>query len=537
MGKYDLDAPDPEPTTAGVPRILVTPATGNKYEIEPPRSGVPAEPPKDPWANFNKPFGELKPADLSPSEQARWNVLGGASAIGMSPANAQHAADAVMGVGTTLTPMGSVLSAADTTYHAPKMFSGDRKLANAGNTVLDVLGTIPGFNYARQGYRALRSAPGHVGGVPEVIPAHTAPFRETARAEPEIGGFVTPLPSEAKTAAREGYRAIEQAPIVYHPNSMADMSDWARNALPNRNFGPVFTPETAPNTFAMLERYSGAFPRGGPRPVNAYDFDGLRQQLLSQKGVEAAAGRQAADILDTYMLNPPKGGVLQGEGLLPALRQTYADTRGNWRGYKTGDAVVDAIDAARIGAAGEHSGKNLGNRTRQSFQKYVKTPEGEERLFGATPAQLDKIEDVTAGDAWTNALRSGSNRLGGGGGIGQTGVAGIGAGAGGGLAALMGFGPYGIATGSALGAAVPATLGGAMRQAANTRTAAAAQGVTEDIMRSTPLYRQNAAQPMNAPIADPRIRARDAVTMALMPGVRDTGQDWIDNVYTPYDYR
>ena len=76
-----------------------------------------------------------------------------------------------------------------------------------------------------------------------------------------------------------------------------------------------------------------------------------------------------------------------------------------------------------------------------------------------------------------------------------------------------------------------------MRQAANTRTAAAAQGVTEDIMRSTPLYRQNAAQPMNAPIADPRIRARDAVTMALMPGVRDTGQDWIDNVYTPYDYR
>jgi hypothetical protein len=316
------------------------------------------------------------------------------------------------------------------------------------------------------------------------------------------------------------------------------MTDVARNALPNPRFGAVFTPEGAPNTHAMLERFGMQFPRGGQRPVNAWDFDNLRKQLLSQKGAEAAAGRQAADILDTYMLNPPRGGVLAGANLLPELRETYGAARGNWRGYKTAGAIEDAIDAARIGAAGEHSGKNLGNRTRQSFQQYVKTPAGEAKLFGATPAQLDRIEDVAAGDRVTNWFRSGSNRLGGGGGWGQTHVASMGGAGGGALGALLG-GPWGAALGVPIGAAVPMVAGGAMRGAANRRTARAAQEVSEDIMRSTPLYRQRAALPMNAPFEDARVRARDAITTAMLSSgpSRDYLKDLWEGLHVPYQNR
>src|SRR6185436_2589563 len=198
----------------GVSRIMVRPR-GMFDEFV---GGAPSEQTAattDPYRNFNKPFGELKSPDLSWTDWARWKVLGGASAIGLPPSKAQHAADAIMGIGSSLTPMGAVLSAADFTYHAPKMFSGERKLANTGAAVLDALGAIPGVNYAR---RALR-------GTPTVIPAHTAPLRETRRGEPEIGGFVTPLPTEARAEAKAGYRAIEQAPLVYHPNAMAEMTD------------------------------------------------------------------------------------------------------------------------------------------------------------------------------------------------------------------------------------------------------------------------------------------------------------------------
>lgn len=543
MGRFDKfisDQTEEEPVPAGTPRITVTPAPGGG-RFQEFTSGLPQpEAPKNPWANFNKPSGELKPADVTPSQQAKWSAISALVSAGHTPQRAQDIVEKSFDIGSTLTPMGAILSAADFTYHAPKAVSGERKLANTADAALDVLGAIPGVSYARRGYHALRGTPGRIGGVPEVIPAHTAPFRETRRAEPEIGGFVTPLPSEARTAGREGYRAIEQAPLVYHPNAMAEMTDVARNALPNPRIGTgVFTPEGAPNTHAMLERFGLAFPRGGARPVNAWDFDTLRQGLLSQKGVEAAAGRQATDILDTYMLRPPPGMIVRGQELLPGLEQEYLNARGNWRGYKTGGAVESAIDAARIGAAGEHSGKNLGNRQRQAFQQYIKTPEGEAKLFGATPAQLDRIEDVAAGDPWTNALRAGSNRLGGGGGIGQTGVAGIGASAGAGAGALIG-GPWGAAVGAPVGAAIPSIAGGMMRGAANRRTAEQGQQVAHEIMQSTPLYRQNlaAAEARGmGPMADPRIRARDAITMALMPGMRDTGQNWVDEVYTPYQYR
>lgn len=514
-----------------VPRITVTPA--NRFE---PFAGgsAPAFPgPKASFdqfspERFNKPFGELKADDPTPTERFKRAGQDAFMSMGASPYNARQLSEKYTTLGSMFTPMGSVLSAADLTHDLPR--------GNYGAAALDALGAIPGATAVR---RVLPEATfGRLASPqPTVIPAYAPPFRETRRGEPDIGGFVTPTETELRSSGRAGYRSIEQAPLVYHPNAIAEMTDWARNTLPNPRFGPVFTPETAPNTHAMLERFGMAFPRGGPRPVHAYDFDALRQQLLSQSGVEAAAGRQAADVLDTFMLNPPQGMMVQGRDLLPALRETYGAARGDWRALKTSEGVTDAIDAARIGAAGEHSGKNLGNRTRQEFQKYVKTPAGEEKLFGATPGELNAIEDVAAGDWWTNKLRAGSNRLGGGGGWGQATTAGFGGAAGGGLAHMLGLDPASTVAMTVAGAGVPMAAGGAMRRAANARTTAAAEEVAANIRRNSPLYRERAALPENQPITDPRSFARDAITMALMPGARDLGTKQWNELYMPYENR
>ena len=507
------------PTSTTPVRPSAAPANPFVQDISPdapapaPASAAAPGPPQ-----LNKPFGELKPSDESWTQWLKWKAMDALTAMGAKPHVARHLGGAGVDI-ASITPMGAILSAADLTHDVPR--------GNIVASAFDALGALPGVSAVT---RAARHAP--TGGVPQMIPAHVPPVRETRRGEPDLGGFVTPTERELQTTGRAGYRSIEQAPIVYHPSGMADATDWARNALPNPRFGPVFTPETAPNTHAMLERYTLNFPRGGPRAVNAYDFDGLRQQLLSQKGAEAAAGRQAADIIDTYMLNPPRGMVLQGENLLPELRETYGAARGNWRGFKTSSGVTDAIDAARIGAAGEHSGKNLGNRTRQSFQQYVKTPQGERKLFGATPQQLNAIEEVATGDRTTNVLRSTSNLLGGGGGMGQAVSGGISSGIGALVAPFVGLSPT---TGAMVGGGTSVIGGKIARGAANARTARQAEEVATGIRQSTPLYRARRAATL--PVDDLRGTYRDMIAMALMPTIRDEGKDAWNRAFTPYANR
>jgi len=504
-----------DPTT---PRIRVTPAPPRGNQFDEYISGPVAE--RKP-ATINKPFGELKPADPSWTEWAKSKGQDVLMALGAEPYRARHMSEGLIGAASSLTPMGGVLSAADLSYDLPR--------GNYGHAALDALGTIPLATSVR---RALR-------GAPEVTPAFNAPFRETERGVAQPGGFVTPSENELRNTATAGYRAVEQAPLSYHPDAMGDYVRTAQTVLPSPRFGPVFSPEKAPGVFSTLDRFERNFPSGGTRPVTAADFDTLRQQLKGlPEGVGTAngpAGRQAIDILDTYMTNPPRGALHRGtQQDLAALRNTLDDARGNWRALKTSEGVTDAIDTATVTAGTANSGRNLDNRTRQEISKFVKSPAGEKKLFGATDAELNAIEAAAVGDRATNTMRSWGNRLGGGGGAGQTVIAGMGATTGGALAHMAGLDPALTAGATALGAGIPAVVGGSLRNAANARTQRAAEEVAAGIRRNSPLFRERAALPENQPIADPRVRARDAITRAVMPPTVDSLQDRWDSLYTPY---
>jgi len=540
MGRFDqyitgTSPPAEEPVDQidpNTPRIRVTPAPKGDNRFDQYVSGPVAE--QKP-ATLNKPFGELKPSDPSWTEWAKSKGQDVLMALGAEPYRARHMSEGLVGIGSSLSPMGGVLSAADLSYDLPR--------GNYGHAALDALGTIPLANTVR----------GAIRGAPMIRTAET-PVLETAdyargggraaearraweASRPPATMAPQELPQGLRDSSREAYRFSERSPLEYHPDSMNDYTSRARAYVQSPYHGNgTFSPEKAPEVYTTLQRFEEAFPRGGNRPVTATDFDTLRQQLRGLSGPNGPAGRQAVDVLDTYMLRPPQGMLTRGTSAdIADMHRSLTNARGDYRAFKTAQGVEDALEYAGVKAARANSGANTGNATRQELSKFVSSPAGERRLFGATEEERNAIVNAVVGDRGTNALRSASNLLGGGGGLGRLAAGHGGAGVGTAAGVMMGLDPMTTAALALTGGAVAPVTGAALRGAANSRTVRAAEEVAADIRRASPLYRaREAASP---DVADPRAMYRDAITMAMIPKIKDEGKDIWDRAYVPYANR
>jgi hypothetical protein len=455
-----------------------------------------------------RPPAEMRAADPSWTQWAKWKLMGGLEALGMRPHAVQHFGNSLVDV-ASMTPMGSVFSAADLTHDLPR--------GHYGAAAFDALGALPLVNTARK----------------------------IARGYPTIGNAVTPSTGELRAEAGQQYRAVENAPVEYHPDSMGYVTDTARRVLetphlPTPNSG-VFSPEKAPEVYSTLDRFNQGFPRGGTRQVFPDDFEVLRQQLQGLPGANGPAGRQAIDVVEAFRAHPPGGAVLQGT---PAdfneIALNQRNARGNWRSALTAEGIDDAIKFAEIKADRAHSGKNLGNATRQEISRFIASKAGQKRLFGATEQEREAIADAVAGDLPTNAMRWWSNYFGGGGGLGARVATGLGgaSGAGAGYAASdkLGVDPItGAVIGGVAGKFAPFVLGPALRNAANARSVRAAEGVSDQIRMNSPLYRDRVAAAQ--PVADPAAIRRDIIAHAMMPALRQQGTNWWDQQFVPYENR
>lgn len=542
MGLFDQfvgGAPPTEEEREATPQLRIT--------VRPP--GVPDQPPTNQFEQFtggakppeqiatesqpqlNKPFGELRPRD--PMTWTEWLKSKGQDALiamGAEPYRARHMSDAVVNIGG-FTPMGSVLSAADATHNVQQ--------GNYGHAALDTVGALPlvGPTIAR-GYRASRGI--------------------AQPAERTIRMAETPSVQELEGAARAGYRFSERSPVEYHPDSLRDFVQHARNYLqaPYRGRG-VFTPEGNEQLYGLLNRFEHNFPGTQPprppvnlgfnpnvthqppppvpRAVTTSDYDTLRQQLRGLTGSDGAGGQQLANLLDAWMLNPSSRITRGSAQDLADLRNSFMEGRGNWRSAKTSEGVQDAIDYGVTSAGTANSGLNTGNRVRQKMGSFVTSDAGAAKLPGATPAELEAITNAATGDWLTNRLRSGSNLLGGGGGLGRLHAGGGGAGVGGAAALAAGLDPVTAAAIAAATGAVAPMAGAAMRSAATGRTLRAGNEVAADIARNSPLYR--AREAVNPPVVDPR-NFRDRIAAYLMaPTIRQQGNDALDEAYVPYANR
>jgi hypothetical protein len=466
------------------------------------------------WSRYNQPKGELKPADPNFTELVKQKGQDALIAAGVEPYRARHLSEGLVGI-AGITPMGSVLSAGDLAY--------DQARRNYGHAALDVLGIVPGVMAGSRGVQAAR------GTLPMVQTAATP----TRTIDP-LTGKVTDELLDSGTAA---YGRIANAPIIYHPDTIAHYADIAKNLLQQPGPRGVFSPEKAPNVFNTLDRFPADLQARGVTHVSPSDFDTLRGQLLGfSDPTENAAGSRAAEILGNYMHRPPQGAVVYAApGAMDTLRADLAIARGDWRAGKTAQTVEKEIDRAGTRAGGAYSGQNVDNTTRQSLRALTTTDAGEQKIFGATYPEKQAINAVVAGDPTTNALRIWGNRLGGGGGAWQ-GM--IGAGGSGMMAnhfLSLGFDPT---TATVLGSAagLGAVKGGqAARLAANERTVKAAEEVVGMIRRNSPLYR--AREALSPPIVDPFKMQRDAIAYAMIPQARQAGASIWDQLHVPYENR
>jgi hypothetical protein len=495
-----FDSPAPSsgmqlPPVAVPPDAAATPSNVFDQFDAPPVKTSPAPGQLD-WSKYNQPFGELKPADPSWSEWLRSKGQDALIALGANPYNAGKMSDIAV-TGATVNPiMGSLLSGADMTY--------DLSRGNYGHAALDAAGMAPG---GLAGTRIVK-------GMPLLKMADT------------------PTTGELKTAAGNAYDAVRDSPVVYAPSAMDDLVNNTRIELTKRGLNPV----KAPSTFGVLDA------AGAPRPAGAIitpdDFDTLRQQLRG--GVpgtqDSLAGQLAIEHLDRRMASPAPGDVLRGTAQdVDTLGRNLADARGNYRPAKLSETVEGKIDTAAVKSDVANSGKNLDNTTRQWLAGLITTKAGQRAMAGANDAERQAVRDVAKGDWLTNSLRSWGNRLGGGGGWGQTFVGSIGAGVGGGAAHMMGLDPVTSSAVAAMtGGAVP-VAGGIMRSIENERTTRAADKIAELIRQRSPEYaRRTAAAP---PITDPFALQRDAIAYAMIPQAVQGGKNAWDNLSVPYENR
>ena len=258
-------------------------------------------------------------------------------------------------------------------------------------------------------------------------------------------------------------------------------------------FGKTIHPVDAPATFAKLKEVENA-PSGSI--VTAANLQSLRESLqaTAQNFNPAAAKDQLAASLaikrlDSLLPNVAEKDVLAGSPA--ATQKLFEQGRGNYAAGQRSNDVTGELDRATTGilersegrAQAANSGRNLDNTIRSKAESFLEKPK---EVSGLNDAEIAAYERVRDGGVGRNLARNIANKLGGGGGIGQTGVAAIGAGIG---------GTVGGIPGALIGGGLPAAVGSGARSIANALAKRDLAKLDEMIRKRSPLYEERAANP------------------------------------------
>ncbi len=330
-------------------------------------------------------------------------------------------------------------------------------------------------------------------------------------------GLTPPTAEELKAAGGAGYDAARQSGLEIAPNVAVDAATRITNDLASKGMGA----DVAPTTHKLLDNWvnppsAAADAASGivNRVVTPSDLQALRQNLSKISGqnlTDQTAGRAAAREIDGILEALTPGDVVAGpstpEGLA-ALADVQRNARQNYAaGMRandiTGDlsrANVGMLDQAEAQAQAANSGLNFGNILRQKIKEFLKNPDN---IGGYTDAELQALRDVLKGSFTQNALRQVGNRLGAGGGVMQSGLAGLGG--------AVGYNMGGPA-GAAVGMAAPVAVGTSARMLGNKLAENSLLGIESMLRERSPMYADMLAQQLyNRPDM-----GRDAMLMKLL---------------------
>lgn len=258
-------------------------------------------------------------------------------------------------------------------------------------------------------------------------------------------------------------------------------------------FGKTIHPVDAPATFAKLKELENVPPGSF---VTAANLQSLRESLqaTAQNFNPAAAKDQLAASLaikrlDSLLPNVAEKDVLAGAPA--ATQKLFEQGRGNYAAGQRSNDITGDLDRAITGilersegrAKAVNSGRNLDNTIRTKVEALLEKPKD---VSGFTDAELSALAGVRDGGAGRNTARYIGNLLGGGGGIGQSGMAAIGAGLG---------GAGGGIPGALLGGVVPSVVGAGAKSIANALAKRDLAKVDELLRKRSPLYQERVANP------------------------------------------
>jgi len=333
----------------------------------------------------------------------------------------------------------------------------------------------------------------------------------TVKAARERASVKTPTAAALKEASKAGYNRAADLGVDYSSVAVKSFADDAAKFLDEEGF----IAELGPKTHAIINKLRTP-PEGSTASLKS--LDAFRKQLNRIGGspdpTEAAAATVVIRRLDEFLqkndpanlvagtyaaahaapANVPRIGGAVGpsaEEIAKEAARVLAEARGNAAASFRSDRLTGVADAAELRAAAANSGKNLGNQTRQRLASLLLSPK---KSRGFSPDEIAALEEVVRGTATENTLRKVSNMLGGGGGIGQSLIAALGAGAGG----VAGGVPGGV-----VGAVVPAMAGSGTRSLANMLTKRHLGEVDKMVRARSPLAQQLMRDaPTHAPTPD-----------------------------------
>jgi hypothetical protein len=294
-----------------------------------------------------------------------------------------------------------------------------------------------------------------------------------------------PTAAELKAAGAAGYDKARASGLDISGKAIANLSNDITQFLQGEH-GVI--PATAPKTYATIDKLA-APPEGGFVTISGLDAArrGL-SQVSREGGTDGFASGHAVRRIDDFLSSLDDSAVAPSSN--PAVSpqnvaRILGDARGNYAAAMRSNALTGALDRAPTGigqradlsAAASNSGMNVDNLIRQQTRNMMQNPE---KMAGFSQPEIDALRQVVEGGAVRNTARHVGNLLGGGGGLGQAVLAGMGAAAGG----AAGGGPGAVA-----GAALPLAAGVAAKSLQN-RLGMRDLNLADMVTRSnSPLYR------------------------------------------------
>lgn len=278
-------------------------------------------------------------------------------------------------------------------------------------------------------------------------------------------------------------------------------------------FGKTIHPVDAPATFAKLKEIENA-PAGSI--VTAANLQSLRESLqaTAQNFNPAAAKDQLAASLAIKRLDGLIPSVAEKDVLAGAPATTqglFESGRGNYAAGQRSNDITGSLDRANTGileraetrAQAANSGRNIDNTIRSKVASVLEKPKD---VSGFSDAELAALNGVVEGGTGRNTARYIANLMGGGGGVGQSGMAAIGAGLG---------GAGGGIPGAIVGGVIPAVAGSGAKAIANALAKRDLRKVDELLRKRSPLYQERLENPNMSPVS---AEARAAIARAMMAG-------------------